>query len=561
MTLAMKVHEHASGGYMQRTHAFTQYYGIFERMVDWQYELGGMNEAYEAMERSRARTLLDIMRANGIDFLTGAPEETARKLRATEEAARSDVKVAEQAEQPNLLAAARQKHDEAIGAILAESQAYQPMNIIAFETVRQMLTADKTLALAYFIGDKKSYLLFYGFDTEPKLLPLELDENQAKLFGVEEGYLTATKLMSLLLNEKRDGTLQLISDTYDNSAIPKNKTDDGKPTPKTLEKLAALWMILIPDVQIRTRIIDSRVLDKLLILPDGALARFPFEALVVEQDAVNPRYLLDIGPATVYAPSASMYYNLKRRSTESVTPHVLTVGNPDYNHNRGTMPSATRVERRNITRGARFDVLSMLPGTEKETQQIVNSCKSNDIAVRRLDGKESTEENVRQNVAGKTIVHLACHGRVDEESNYSALELTVVDRNNKKNDGNLALSEMFDLNLQSCELAVLSACVTNTGQQQHGEGTWSMGRGMLASGAKRVVTTNWDVADASSALLMYFFIDEINGAINASSGPNHAAALRQAKREIRSGFNLEGEEVPEWRHPYYWAPFVLIGPN
>ena len=197
MTLAMKVHEHASGGYMQRTHAFTQYYGIFERMVDWQYELGGMNEAYEAMERSRARTLLDIMRANGIDFLTGAPEETARKLRDAEEDARGDVKAAEQAEQPNLLAAARQKHDEAIDAILAESQAYQPMNIVAFETVRQMLTADKTLALAYFIGDEKSYLLFYGLDTEPTLVPLELDEAKAKLFGVEKGHLTAKVLTTL----------------------------------------------------------------------------------------------------------------------------------------------------------------------------------------------------------------------------------------------------------------------------------------------------------------------------------------------------------------------------
>ena len=553
MKLAMKVHEHASGGYMQRTHAFTQYYGIFERMVDWQYELGDMNEAYLAMEGSRARTLLDIMMANGIDFLTGASEETARKLRAAEEAASSDVKVAEQAEQPKALVAARKKHDDAMEAILAENQAFQSMKTIAFETVRQMLAAEKTLALEYFIGDEKSYLLLYGLDTEPKLLPLELDENQANLFNVEKGYLTAKKLMSLLQNGK-DGVLDIIGN-------PRNTIVTGVPDVKTLEKLAALWTILIPDAQIRTRIIDRRVLDKLLILPDSALARFPFEALVVEQDAVNPHYLLDVGPATVYSPSASMYYHLKMRKIEPGKPHVLTLANPNYRRNRHSAPQDVLSERCSDLRGAHFDVRDPLPGTEEEMQRIIESCKINDIEFKGFNFDDSTEENVRKNVAGKIIVHLACHGRVVEDSNYCALELTVADRNNTKDDGNLELPEMFDLKLKSCELAILSACVTNIGLQQRGEGTWSMGRGMLASGAKRVVTTNWNVSDDLSPFLIEFFIKEINEPIGRSEVPEYAMALRQAKREIRSGFNLEGKERPELRHPYYWAPFVLIGPN
>ena len=328
------------------------------------------------------------------------------------------------------------------------------------------------------------------------------------------------------------------------------------PDAKTLEKLATLWTVLIPDESIRTQIID-RKFTKMLILPDGALARFPFEALVVQPDANDPRYLLDIGPATVYAPSASMYYNLKNRKTESNKPHVLTVGNPDYNLNRGTTPPAASLAERNTTRGAHFDVLEALPGTEEETRLIEESCKNNGIAVTRFNHDQSTEENIRQNVAGKTIVHLACHGRVLEESNYCALELTVVNQNYPNNDGNLELPEMFALDLKSCDLAVLSACVTNIGQQQHGEGTWSMGRGMLASGAKRVVTTNWNVADTSSALLVHFFI----GDINESSVPDHAAALRHAKQEIRSGNYKSVNDKPEWRHPYYWAPFVLIGPK
>jgi CHAT domain-containing protein len=75
---------------------------------------------------------------------------------------------------------------------------------------------------------------------------------------------------------------------------------------------------------------------------------------------------------------------------------------------------------------------------------------------------------------------------------------------------------------------------------------------MLASGAKRIVTTDWQVADDASAHLTYHFIDRVN----KSKSPDYAAALREAKRSIRSD-----RENPQWRHPYYWAPFVLIGPN
>jgi CHAT domain-containing protein len=314
-------------------------------------------------------------------------------------------------------------------------------------------------------------------------------------------------------------------------------------------------MLLLPDEQIRSKIVDGQTFERLLILPDGALARFPFEALVVEPDAVNPLYLLDRGPTTVYAPSASMYYNLKQRKTESGRSQTLTVGNPDYALKRTVKPTDTLSEMRGTRRAARMGTLSQLEWTEKETQWIEESSKKNSITVTRLNLAQSTEENVRKNVAGRKIVHLACHGLAEDDTGnslFSALALTIGDPNDPKNDGFLELAEMFGLDLKSCELAVLSACDTNLGPNQHGEGTWSMGRGMLASGAKRVVTTNWQVADDASAFLTYHFIDKVN----SSPSPDHAASLRQAKREIRND-----SEHSAWRHPYYWAPFVLMGPN
>jgi CHAT domain-containing protein len=75
---------------------------------------------------------------------------------------------------------------------------------------------------------------------------------------------------------------------------------------------------------------------------------------------------------------------------------------------------------------------------------------------------------------------------------------------------------------------------------------------MLASGAKRVVTTNWQVADDASADLVADFV----GIINTTNSPNYGSALRTAKQTIRGG-----GVNSRWQHPYFWAPFVLIGPN
>lgn len=562
MDLSLEVRKHASDSDEQRALTFAQYYELFETMVDWQYKLGDLNEAYDAMERSRAQGLQDLVNTSGIDLLEGVPEATAQTLRYKESAALAELASCERKLElePNRTdlvqswKTARKELLDARAAIRSASPSYRLMiagdrKPVALDVVRKELVAEKSLALEYLLGGEKSYVLLYGADTQPRLLPLVLNDKQATLFHVESGPLTAKKLETILQNEKNDGVLQHIGN-------PKN-TGTGTPDAKTLDKLTILWMVLVPDKQIRTKLVDGKSFKQLVILPDGALARFPFESLVVEPDTVNVKYLLDVGPTTLYAPSASMYYNLKRRKVEVEVDKakILTVGNPDYAPKRSAKSTDKLIEMHNTRRAIRIGTLAPLPWTEKETEWIAQSCRKNGIAVTRFDLAQSTEENVRKNVSGRKIVHLACHGLAEGDAGnamFSTLALTVGDPTDPKNDGFLELAEMFSLDLKSCELAVLSACETNLGPNQHGEGTWSMGRGMLASGAKRVVTTDWQVADDASAHLTYDFIDRVN----ESKTPDYATALQEAKRSIRND-----REHPQWRHPYYWAPFVLIGPN
>jgi CHAT domain-containing protein len=97
------------------------------------------------------------------------------------------------------------------------------------------------------------------------------------------------------------------------------------------------------------------------------------------------------------------------------------------------------------------------------------------------------------------------------------------------------------------ELVVLPACQTGLGKIVRGEGMVGLTRGFLQAGASRLVVSLWDVNDAATAAFMKAFYRRMK----AGAGPGRA--LREAKVEmIRS-------DVPAYRHPYFWAPFVLVG--
>ncbi|MEM4218265.1 MAG: CHAT domain-containing protein, partial [Candidatus Methanomethylicaceae archaeon] len=76
---------------------------------------------------------------------------------------------------------------------------------------------------------------------------------------------------------------------------------------------------------------------------------------------------------------------------------------------------------------------------------------------------------------------------------------------------------------------------------------------LLAAGVKTSVLTQWQVVDESTAEMMKYFYQ--NFAKNRGSAPfQTATALCEAQRRM-----LRHPKNREWRHPFYWAPFVVIG--
>ncbi|MDA1195382.1 MAG: CHAT domain-containing protein [Planctomycetota bacterium] len=100
------------------------------------------------------------------------------------------------------------------------------------------------------------------------------------------------------------------------------------------------------------------------------------------------------------------------------------------------------------------------------------------------------------------------------------------------------------------DLAVLSACETGQGRLAWGEGIVGLTRALMYAGAPRVLCSLWKVDDAATHALMVKFY----AAWRASDGtPNRgvAAALRAAQDHVRA--------QPQWKHPYYWAGWVVWG--
>jgi CHAT domain-containing protein len=135
----------------------------------------------------------------------------------------------------------------------------------------------------------------------------------------------------------------------------------------------------------------------------------------------------------------------------------------------------------------------------------------------------------------------------------------------------LTVYELMLLRLQA-RLVVLSACSTAQGETTGGDDVLGLTRGLLAAGAQRALVSLWPVEDRSTELMM----GEFYRRLKAGAAP--AEALREAQRflhglskdpvdgapgaERRVIFGRQGVQAPVdpgYSHPYYWAPFVLVG--
>ena len=372
------------------------------------------------------------------------------------------------------LAAAQDEQIAAYRAIRNASPVYQStvtqdFKPVELSAVSAWVKQQHALLLQYFLGDEGGYLFVLAADREPQVVKLEITKEQADELGIDAAA-TEKQIHSALTLKGQDITQRMSTAENDDAVIA---------------RLAALWKLLIPAPQRETLLAGKY--DRLIVIPDGALVNLPFEALVVE-NGENPAYLLDRGPPIVECPSATLLYNLahRERISKNATsrPTVLTVGNPNYPSS--PKPSGSRIAGEVLAsfkpaaRYASRGSLQPLPHTGTEVAWVAEAFTKNGLTANKLLRADATEANLRNRVVGQEVVHLACHGLVDNEQGnfFGALAFTPGAKalSNPADDGFLTLPEIYELNLKGCELSILSACQTSFGPQQRGEGVWALSR-------------------------------------------------------------------------------------
>ncbi|MGE0590679.1 MAG: CHAT domain-containing protein [Cyclobacteriaceae bacterium] len=188
--------------------------------------------------------------------------------------------------------------------------------------------------------------------------------------------------------------------------------------------------------------------------------------------------------------------------------------------------------------------LNTLPGTEVEVNEIEELFAARNLKSQKLLKGEADEDQIKSgSIKNYQFLHFATHGIVDEENpELSRIFLSQGD----SEDGNLYSGEIYNLELNA-DLVALSACETGLGKISKGEGVIGLSRALVYAGARSIIVSFWNVADASTSKLMTDFY----GFLLSGNSRDFAGALRAAKRNMI--------QQKTYAAPYYWAPFVVLG--
>ncbi len=201
-------------------------------------------------------------------------------------------------------------------------------------------------------------------------------------------------------------------------------------------------------------------------------------------------------------------------------------------------------------------LMPRLPGARREAADLEVQLRDAGVdTVLRTDSK-ATRASFFGEAAGRSIVHLACHGELGAPGDAPRLLLAADGRN----DGALLEPEIPSLRLDGA-LVFLSACETGQGWPTT-DGVVGMGRAFLRAGAAAVVVSLWRAHDLVTRRIAGHFYA---GLLRPSAPLSAAEALRRAMLETRDALRAQqittkdGEALDA--SPTHWAPFFLLGEN
>jgi CHAT domain-containing protein/tetratricopeptide (TPR) repeat protein len=233
----------------------------------------------------------------------------------------------------------------------------------------------------------------------------------------------------------------------------------------------------------------------LIFVPHGPLHFLPFHALQKGEEYLSDAFTVS------YAPSATIF-SLCQEKPASGNPSSLVFGIAD----------------------------DRAPQILQEAQSVAALLPQSSLHL----GEQATSSLLRDKGPESGVLHIATHGVYRQDNPmFSGIRL---------GDGYLNLYDLYQMRLNP-KLVTLSGCATGMNFVAAGDELLGLQRGLFCAGATTLLLSLWDVHDQStSELMQHFYRDYLRTG-------NMAGALQHAMQELR-------QQNP---HPYFWAPFVLIG--
>jgi CHAT domain-containing protein len=499
-----------AGGDVERETFFAQQIAPYHELIRLLVRQNKPEQALAAAERASARVLLDIAgtgRGEMEKILSETERETQRQL---------DLKLAENQRTLSRLRAA-EKHDDtaiakseaALHDLRREREDFETLVQSTHPELQRTVPPSPPISLAEIApllrGGKDAILRFVVTEEESFLFLLTLPEGGAE-----------PQLKMISLGKNRAELVRLTNDFRTRLAARS----------LAWEKPARAFY----DLLIRPVAAELRGIESLVIVPDGPLWELPFQAL--EMDAGQP---LLVTHAVRYASSlARLEHGAARSPSDRPKPDLLAFLNPALGQPNSESP---------VTKVALMgNEWQPLPQVEKQAAELEKIYPA--PGGRILVGAAAREKVFKEEAGRAGILHFATHGVLDDRAPlYSYLLFSQVNVAPDE-DGRLEARELMHLRLHA-RLAVLCGCETARGEVTAGEGVIGLSWGFFVAGCPATIVSQWKVDGASSTPLMIDLHRQLH------DGVENAEALRRASLKLRKD--------PRYRHPFYWAPFVLVG--
>jgi CHAT domain-containing protein/tetratricopeptide (TPR) repeat protein len=470
-------------------------------------------QAALALERSRARTLAELLQMRTLPIPADAPKALKDLIAQQEQLQRDQLLLARQQRQtdPNDQNAVQQLQARARDLAQRQRQLDHQLRE-QFPNYAELLNPKPpSLKQVQSALDPNTVLLYHAF-ADKELLILAVSRQAVK------GYRVKTDL-GKLIDEAQEFQKIVAKPPLERTATERRKLLAlGQRLYATLIKPAE------PSLKNATTV---------LLCPEGALNQLPWGALIVAVDKQGrPTYWVE-RVALGITLSAGVYLQAK-----AVRPAERGVAIAAVSQYRRLEVAQAPKTAQLVRRSGR--ALGNLPAVKQEVAQLRRELSKLGVVI--AQESNATPARARQIAREARVVHFACHARAD---NVDPLGSGLLLSPAGSDAGLLTAAEVVSKWRLRADVVMLSACETAVGQVRRYEGMYGLARAFLFAGSRSVGASLWRVEDVSTARLMGAFYR------GYASGVPKAEALRRAQVEL-----LRDKQYAD---PYYWSCFVLMG--